>query len=67
MKMLSASGPYILTPCYAATPPNALSKFAMARISLLGGSWGLVSRIRSTLIGVISNYSCSYLTYNPTY
>ena len=28
---------------------------------LLRGSWDLVSRVTSTLIGVISNYNCSYL------
>ena len=36
-------------------------------LSLLGGSWDLVSRVISTLIGVISNYNCTYLTYNPNY
>ena len=34
---------------------------------ILGGSWDLVSRVISTLIGVISNYNYSYLTYNPSY
>ena len=34
---------------------------------LLGGSWDLVSKVISTLIGVISNYKYSYLIYNPTY
>ena len=34
---------------------------------VVGGSWDLVSRVICTLIGVISNYNCSYLTYNPTY
>ena len=34
---------------------------------VLGGSWDLVSRVRSTLIGVISNCNCSYLTCNPNY
>ena len=28
---------------------------------LLGGSWDLVSKVISTLIGVISNYKYSYL------
>ena len=32
-------------------------------LTLLGGSWDLVSRV----IGGISNYICSYLTYNPNY
>ena len=35
--------------------------------ALLGGSWDLVSGSICTLIGVISNYNCSYLTYSPTY
>ena len=35
--------------------------------TLLGGSWDLVSRVISTVIGVISNYNCTYLTYNPSY
>ena len=34
---------------------------------ILGGSWDLVSRVISTLIGVISNYNYSFLTYNPSY
>ena len=34
---------------------------------LLGGSWDLVSKVKSTLIGVISSYKYSYLIYNPTY
>ena len=34
--------------------------------SVLGGSWDLVSKVISTLIGVISNYKYSYLSYNPT-
>ena len=32
---------------------------------VLGGSWDLVSRVISTLIGVKGKYNCSYLTYNP--
>ena len=35
--------------------------------TLLGGSWDLVSRVISTLIGVISNYKYSYLNHNPSY
>ena len=34
---------------------------------LLGGSGDLVSKVISTLIGVISGYKYSYLTYNPSY
>ena len=34
---------------------------------LLGGSGDLVSKVISTLIGVISNYKYSYLSYNPSY
>ena len=34
---------------------------------VLGGSWDLVSSVISTLIGGISSYNCSYLTYNPNY
>ena len=29
--------------------------------AILGGSWDLVSGVRSTSIGVISNYNCTYL------
>ena len=35
--------------------------------TLLGGSWDLVSRVISTLIGVISKYNYSYLSYNLSY
>ena len=35
--------------------------------SVLGGSWDLVSKVISTLIGVIGNYKYSYLPYNPSY
>ena len=35
--------------------------------TILGGSWDLVSKVISTLIGVISSYMSSYLIYNPTY
>ena len=34
---------------------------------LLGGSWDLVSKVISPLIGVISNYKYSYLIYNASY
>ena len=32
-----------------------------------GGSWDLVSKVISTLIGVIIKYNHSYLIYNPNY
>ena len=32
---------------------------------VLGGSWDLVSKVISTLIGAISNYKYSYHNYNP--
>ena len=35
------------------------------RGSVLGGSWDLVSRVISTLNGVISIYKYSYLNYDP--
>ena len=35
--------------------------------TLLGGSGDLVSKVISPLIGVISNYKYSYLSYNPSY
>ena len=35
--------------------------------TLLGGSWDLVNKVISTLIGVTSNYKYSYLNYNPSY
>ena len=31
-------------------------------LCILGGSWDLVSKVISPLIGVISNYKCSYLS-----
>ena len=34
---------------------------------LLGGSWNLVSKVISTLIGVISNCKYSYLMYSLSY
>ena len=34
---------------------------------VFGGLWDLVSRVISTLSGVITNYNCTYLTYNPSY
>ena len=40
---------------------------ALGLCHLLGGSWDLVSKVISTLIGVISNYKYSYLVYNPIY
>ena len=36
-------------------------------MNLLGGSWDLVSKVISTLIGVISSYKYSYPNYNPSY
>ena len=44
-----------------------LSKAQRAHRSPLGGSGDLVSKVISPLIGVISNYKYSYLTYNPSY
>ena len=35
--------------------------------TLLGGSWDLVSKVISTINGVISRYKYSYLNYNPSY
>ena len=35
--------------------------------SVLGGSWDLVSKVISTLSGIISSYEYSYLNYNPNY
>ena len=34
--------------------------------ALLGGSWDLISTDMSTLIGVISSYKISCLSYNPS-
>ena len=53
--MLSGSEP-------SADPPEVLGV-----LSLLGGSGDLVSKVISTLIGVISNYKYNYLIYNPSY
>ena len=39
----------------------------MILTSVLGGSWDLVSKVISPLIGVISNYKYNYLIYNPSY
>ena len=36
-------------------------------MGICGGSWDLVRRVISILIGVMSSYNCSYLTYNPNY
>ena len=36
-------------------------------LTILGGSWDLVSKVISTLIGVISSYKYSYHSYNPSY
>ena len=35
--------------------------------TVLGGPWDLVSKVISTLSGVMSNYKHSYLKYNPGY
>ena len=35
--------------------------------NMLGGSGDLVSKVISTLSGVIRNYKYSYLIYNPSY
>ena len=37
------------------------------RVTILGGSWDLVSKVIRTLIGVIGSCKYSYLTYNPSY
>ena len=42
---------------FAENPDDA----AWTGIYLLGGSWDLVSKVISTLSGVISNYKSSYL------
>ena len=36
-------------------------------LGLLGGSWDLVSKVISALIGVVSNYKYSYPIDNPSY
>ena len=43
------------------------SEEAWLNSPVLGGSGDLVSKVISTLIGVISNYKYSYLIYNPSY
>ena len=40
---------------------------AIWALHILGGSWDLVSKVISTLSGVISNYKYGYLIYNPSY
>ena len=47
------------------TPPNLI--YAIEPQGILGGSWDLVSKVVSTLIGVISSYKYSYPNYNPSY
>ena len=49
--------------CCTTTVPSSNRKSEQ----VLGGSWDLVSKVTSTLSGVISNYTYSYLIYNPTY
>ena len=39
----------------------------LRKTNVLGGSGDLVSKVISTLIGVISSYKYSYLSYNPSY
>ena len=46
---------------------TAFSFIPVIQVSVLGGSLFLVSKVISTLIGVINNYKYSYLIYNPTY
>ena len=46
--------------------PSVLSR-TYSRLSALGGSGDLVSKVTSTLVGVISNYKYSSLSYNPSY
>ena len=45
----------------------SLPYYTVLYYTLLGGSWDLVSRVISTLIGDISNYNYSYLTCDPSY
>ena len=51
-------------PRLESTDPESQTQTAQ---TLLGGSWDLVSKVVSTLIGVISTYKYSYLIYNLTY
>ena len=44
-----------------------LGSAAPCRKGLLGGSGDLVSKVISTLIGVISSDKYSYLIYDPSY
>ena len=44
-----------------------MARYPSGGIELLRGSWDLVTRVISILIGVISRNNYSYLTYNPTY
>ena len=46
---------------------SGVSGFGFGGWGLLGGSWDLVSKVRSPLIGVLNNYKYSYLVYNPSY
>ena len=54
-------------PYYGSCRILSISRKVVVAGRVLGGSWDLVSRVISTLIGVISNYNCSYLPCNPTY
>ena len=44
-----------------------LLQWGRCSLPLLGGSGDLVSKVISTLIGVISNYKYSYRIYKPSY
>ena len=46
--------------------PEIIKHKTLENLPLLGGSWDLVSKVISTLSGVISNYKYSYLNYNPS-
>ena len=57
------------TPRFRNSEPERKYVFASKAIELheriLGGTWDLVSRVISTLIGVVTRYNYSYLTYSP--
>ena len=41
--------------------------YGLLKGALLGGSWDLVSKVISSLIGVISSYKYNYPNSNPSY
>ena len=59
-------GPFTLPSWYQA-PKTVIFRTLLHNGRVLGGSWDLVSKVISPLIGVISNYKYSYLIYNPSY